>query len=115
MTARVRPPDRDLVRPQLASPVTIIVDEEPVTGTLGQSIAGVILASGRLNLRRTAGRGEPRGVFCGIGVCFDCLITVNGLPDVRGCQRRAADGDRVLTQSEPRRGDAQGTDGGRDG
>jgi predicted molibdopterin-dependent oxidoreductase YjgC len=111
----MRPRDRDLVRPQLASTVTITVDEEPVTGTLGQSIAGVILASGRLELRRTAGHGELRGVFCGIGVCFDCLVTVNGLQDVRGCQRRAADGDRVLTHSDARRGDAQGTDGGRDG
>jgi predicted molibdopterin-dependent oxidoreductase YjgC len=38
-------------------------------------------------------------VFCGIGACFDCLLTVNGIPDVRACRRRATDGDEIRTQS----------------
>ena len=62
------------------------------------AIAGVLLAYGRRSWRR-APSGGPRGIFCGIGVCFDCLVTVNGLPDVRACRRRARDGDVVTTQS----------------
>jgi hypothetical protein len=37
-------------------------------------------------------------VFCGIGVCFDCLVTVNGQPSVRACLAEARPGDRVETQ-----------------
>ncbi|WUI03438.1 (2Fe-2S)-binding protein [Spirillospora sp. NBC_00431] len=76
----------------------IWVDGESVTGVAGQTIAGVLLASGRRTWR-TGPSGAPRGVFCGIGVCFDCLVTVNGVRDVRACRRRARDGDTVNAQS----------------
>ncbi|WP_103342088.1 (2Fe-2S)-binding protein [Amycolatopsis sp. CA-126428] len=79
-------------------PITITVDGETVTGAAGQTVAGVLLAAGRLSWRTTRS-GAPRGVFCGIGACFDCLLTVNGVADVRACRRRAADGDEVRTQS----------------
>ncbi|BAU81154.1 FAD dependent oxidoreductase [Streptomyces laurentii] len=79
-------------------PLRITVDGEPVDGIAGQTIAGVLLAAGRLAWRR--GRsGAPRGVFCGIGVCFDCLVTVGDERDVRACRRRARDGDVVTTQT----------------
>lgn len=81
--------------------VTVTLDGKEVTGTAGQSIAAVFLASGRVSWRRTAVGDRPRGVFCGIGVCFDCLAVVNGLSDVRTCQRRAVDGDVVETQHHP--------------
>ena len=80
---------------------TVTVDGEPVPVVAGQTIAGVLLARGRVAWRVTAGKGRPRGVFCGIGVCFDCLVTVNGLRDVRACQRRAADGDVIETDPIP--------------
>ncbi|MEU1629411.1 (2Fe-2S)-binding protein [Streptomyces sp. NPDC020096] len=79
-------------------PLRITVDGEPVDGVAGQSLAGVLLAAGRLAWRRGPS-GAPRGVFCGIGACFDCLLTVNGVRDVRACRRRAADGDVVETQN----------------
>ena len=79
------------------TPIAILVDGARTPGVAGQTIAGVLLAQGRLAWRRTP-RGRPRGVFCGIGVCYDCLVTVNGLRDVRACQRRAADGDVVTLQ-----------------
>jgi hypothetical protein len=79
--------------------LTVTVDGEPVPGFAGQTIAGLMLAQGRLAWRGTARRGRPRGLFCGIGVCFDCLVVVNGLRDVRACQRRAVDGDVVETEA----------------
>ncbi len=85
--------------------VTITVDGEPVSGVLGQTLAGVLLASGRGVWRRTAGAGRPRGVFCGIGVCFDCLAEVNGVAEVRCCQRLAADGDVLLFHAGADRGE----------
>jgi D-hydroxyproline dehydrogenase subunit gamma len=53
----------------------------------GQTVAAVLHAQG-------SGR-----IFCGIGVCFDCVVTVNGISGVRACQRVAADGDDVRTVS----------------
>ncbi|WP_030622037.1 (2Fe-2S)-binding protein [Streptomyces sclerotialus] len=79
-------------------PLQITVDGDPVEGVAGRSIAGILLAAGRTSWR-TARSGAPRGVFCGIGVCFDCVLTVNGVPDVRACRRRATDGDVVTTQT----------------
>ncbi|MEU8817575.1 (2Fe-2S)-binding protein [Actinoplanes sp. NPDC048796] len=76
-----------------------MVDDVPLAGLAGQTIAGVLMAAGRQSWRTTGRRSRPRGVFCGIGVCFDCLVTVNGLPDVRACQRHAADGDEVTTHA----------------
>jgi predicted molibdopterin-dependent oxidoreductase YjgC len=101
MTARLLPFSDDPIRPFAPTSVTISFDGEPIAGVAGQSIAGVILASGPLAFRRTSVSGRPRGVFCGIGVCFDCLVEVNGNRDVRACQRRASDGDVVVTQHDP--------------
>ncbi len=100
MTARLLPPELDPIEPDPAAPVAISVDGETLTGLAGQSIAGVMLASGRMSWRTTAVRRRPRGVFCGIGVCFDCLVTVNGVRDVRACQRVAHEGDTVIVQDE---------------
>ncbi|MBU2666166.1 (2Fe-2S)-binding protein [Actinoplanes bogorensis] len=69
-----------------------------MAGLDGQTVAGVLMANGRLAWRTTRA-GRPRGVFCGIGVCHDCLVTINGLPDVRACQRRAVDGDTIATET----------------
>lgn len=98
MTSRRLPEHLDPVRPSAVSPITITVDGSPYTGVSGQTIAGVLLGAGRTSWRTATGSGRPRGLFCGIGVCFDCIATVNGIRDVRLCQRRAADGDEVVTQ-----------------
>ncbi|BCJ36450.1 hypothetical protein Athai_39530 [Actinocatenispora thailandica] len=97
MSSRAIRPDADVLG-RADRPVTILVDGTPVTGIAGQSIAGVLLAAGR-TAWRYGPTGGARGVFCGIGVCFDCLLTVNGIPDVRACRRRARDGDVIATQS----------------
>jgi predicted molibdopterin-dependent oxidoreductase YjgC len=100
MAPRLLPFAEDPAHPAPPTPLAITVDGERVSGLLGQSIAGVVLAGGVLGLRRTSEAGRPRGVFCGIGVCYDCLVEVNGQRDVRACQRRAVDGDEVRTQHD---------------
>jgi hypothetical protein len=100
MTARVVPPDEDPIRPAPAGRLTVRFQGEELSGLQGQTLAGVILGSGRLDWRRTSREGRPRGLFCGIGVCFDCLVVVNGQRDVRACQRRARDGDTVEIQHD---------------
>jgi D-hydroxyproline dehydrogenase subunit gamma len=78
--------------------VNVRVDGEEVAARSGQTVAGLLLGTGRVYWRTTRGGGRPRGVFCGIGACFDCLVVVNGVPDVRACQRLVEDGDEIRTQ-----------------
>jgi len=100
MVSRRLPPTQDPIAPAAADALHIELDGTTVDGLRGQTIAGVLLGSGVLAWRRTSRTGSPRGVFCGIGVCFDCIVTVNGQRDVRACQRRASDGDRIEIQHD---------------
>ena len=77
--------------------VTITVDGIPIQTFQGETIAGALLANGQRAWRRTA-QGEPRGLFCGIGICFDCTVTVDGVPFVRACLTPVTDGMDVKTE-----------------
>lgn len=82
-------------------PVRISVDGRPVDSYLGESVAAAMIAdSGELALRRTAG-GEARGLFCGMGVCFECLVVVDDVPNTRACMTWVRDGMTVRTQVGP--------------
>jgi predicted molibdopterin-dependent oxidoreductase YjgC len=78
--------------------VIVVVDGTPVTAQPGQTVAALLLTLGQTSWRTTRRLGRPRGVFCGIGACFDCLVVVNGMADVRACVREVADGDVVTAQ-----------------
>jgi hypothetical protein len=78
--------------------IRFVFDDAELTATPGQSIAAALIAAGRRSWRTTRGSGEPRGAFCGIGVCFDCLVMVNGRPNQRACLIEVRPGDRVESQ-----------------
>lgn len=80
--------------------VTITVDGLAVTAYAGETVAAALLAEGVAATRRTPG-GAPRGVFCGMGVCFDCLAVVDGLPNTRTCMTWARDGMDVRLHDGP--------------
>lgn len=80
--------------------VTIIVDGDRVRAYPGETVAGALLAAGHRAWRRTRNNGEARGLFCGMGVCFDCMVTVDGRPHVRVCVTPVEDGMVVETQRE---------------
>lgn len=67
---------------------------EPIEAEQGQSIAAALMAAGIHAWRDTRG-GSPRGLFCGIGVCFDCLVTVDGESGQRACMIPLAEGMEV--------------------
>lgn len=78
--------------------VEIFVDGRPVQAFEGESIAAALLASGRRTLRMTTRLHGPRGMYCGIGVCFDCAMTVDGRPNIRTCQTPVRAGMRIESQ-----------------
>lgn len=79
-------------------PVQIVVDGRPVRAFEGESVAAALLAEGQRSLRKTARLGKPRGLYCGMGICFDCVMTIDGRPGVRTCQTPVRDGMRIHTQ-----------------
>jgi D-hydroxyproline dehydrogenase subunit gamma len=91
------PDDRDPIQ-RGDTPITIMFGDRELAGVTGQTLAGVLLGNGIMSWRADVD-GRPRGLFCGIGVCFDCVATVNDHADVRLCRRRAHDGDRVAPQA----------------
>jgi D-hydroxyproline dehydrogenase subunit gamma len=77
--------------------VEVVLDGRPVQAYEGETLAAVLLAEGEIATRTTVG-GEPRGIFCGMGVCFDCLVVVDGVPNTRACMTWVRDGMRVSRQ-----------------
>jgi predicted molibdopterin-dependent oxidoreductase YjgC len=77
----------------------VFLDGRPIVAYEGESVAAALLASGVRTFRTSAVRGEPRGPYCGMGTCFECAITVDGEPNVRGCRVQVRDGMRLTTQS----------------
>lgn len=78
--------------------ITLIVDGEAVHAFEGEPIATALLAAGRRVFRHTTKRDEPRGVFCALGRCTDCVMVVDGRPNVRTCVTAARDGMVIETQ-----------------
>lgn len=74
---------------------SITVNGEPLEAYTGESIATVLAAAGYRAFRTTDASDSPRGIFCGMGICFDCLVTVNGLPNQRACMTEARKGCEV--------------------
>ncbi|MFB6620264.1 (2Fe-2S)-binding protein [Streptomyces sp. NPDC085524] len=89
---------RSLVGGSPQAQFTIGFDGRELPAQAGQSIAAVLWAAGILAWRTTRDGGAPRGAFCGIGSCYDCLVTVNGRPNQRACLVPARAGDTVTTQ-----------------
>ena len=78
--------------------VHLLVDEEAIVAYEGETVAAALLAAGRRAFRHTVS-SEPRGIFCGIGLCFDCLVTVEGVGNVRACLTPVREGMKVITSS----------------
>ena len=63
------------------------VDGRELEACAGDSVASALLANG-IRALRNGPDGAPRGLFCGIGICFDCLVTIDGRPGLRACMVR---------------------------
>ncbi|SCG16604.1 2Fe-2S iron-sulfur cluster binding domain-containing protein [Micromonospora echinofusca] len=80
--------------------MTFTFDGRPVPTDGRRTIAAALLAAGIRSWRRTRVGARPRGIFCGIGICFDCLVRVNGTPSQRACLVVARPGDVVETHDD---------------
>ena len=80
-----------------AERVRFTFDGTPMEAEAGQTAGAALLAAGVRSWRRTRAGGQLRGLFCGIGACFDCLVDVNDDRAVRACLVPGREGDQVRT------------------
>jgi sarcosine oxidase subunit alpha len=79
--------------------VTFSYNGQPVSGYVGEPIAMALWAAGIKALRQDMRSGEGRGMYCGIGHCFECRVTVGGIPNVQSCLE-PVQADLVVTGEE---------------
>ena len=78
--------------------VQFTYDGKTMEGFEGEPIAIALRSNGVLIHRYTARRNEPRGIFCAIGRCTDCIMVVDGVPNVRTCVEPLKEGMVIQTQ-----------------
>jgi predicted molibdopterin-dependent oxidoreductase YjgC len=83
-----------------SEPWTLFFDGQPVPARDGDSVASALLAAGVRVTRQTQLSGAPRGPWCMMGACFDCVAIVDGRRGVRTCMTQAREGLRVVTQRD---------------
>jgi len=71
------------------NPFTIRVDGEPVMAYHGETLAAVLLAAGKMVMRKTFKGHMGRGYYCGMGICHECLVELGDGTKVRSCQTLA--------------------------
>jgi len=76
------------------STVTIFVDGAPLETHLGETVAAALVARGDAAIRLTRG-GSARGLYCGMGVCFECLVVADGVPNTRACMTWVREGMEI--------------------
>jgi sarcosine oxidase subunit alpha len=78
--------------------VRISVDGNAVEARAGDTVAAALLAAGVAHCRTTPVSGAPRAPYCMMGVCFDCLVTIDGVGNRQGCLVHVRDGMCVESQ-----------------
>jgi sarcosine oxidase subunit alpha len=80
------------------TPVAITVDGKAVHASSGDTVAAALLAAGIDHCRTTPVTGAPRAPYCLMGVCFDCLVSIDGVGSRQACLVPVREGMKVETQ-----------------
>lgn len=89
MYRRLAPPSR---------PIRFTFEGHVVEAETGDTVAAALLTAGLGPFRETPGNGAPRAAFCMMGICFDCLVSIDGEPNRQACLVEARDGMVVARQ-----------------
>ncbi len=88
---------RFLMLPETGNRMRFTLDDKPVTAPVGVTLAAALLAHSGDWTRQTA-QGTSRTAFCMMGVCFDCLVEVDGTPNTQACMTPLREGMIVRRQ-----------------
>ncbi|MCK5509894.1 MAG: (2Fe-2S)-binding protein [Desulfobacterales bacterium] len=82
---------------QRGNKITLMVNGQKILAYEGEFVHAALTAAG-IRSFRTSKTGEPRGVFCGMGICYECLVTINNIPDQRACMTLVKDKMEIITE-----------------
>ena len=77
--------------------IEITINGKSFTACAGQTVLSALVASGYKAFRKSRKTCEPRGPLCGMGVCYECLVTINDHPNQRACMMEVEDRMEVVT------------------
>ena len=80
---------------QRSKQVFIVVNGKKIQAFEGETLLAALIASGIRKIRNSSVSKEPRGGLCGMGVCYDCLVTLDGVTNVRACMTYVEDGMEI--------------------
>lgn len=84
-------------RPRRSS-IQVEVDGLPVSAFAGESVAAVLMVAGTRIFTQASRSNLARTIYCGMGVCHQCLVTVDGVRDVRACMTKIRPGMEIETR-----------------
>jgi len=90
----------DLPAVERGNSIEVTVDGRKVQAFEGELVSTVLQAEGIAVFGRKHQTGRPSSVYCGMGVCYECLVTINGTPNLRACQTYAADQMTIETAGQ---------------
>lgn len=82
--------------------ITVYIEGQPVKIRQGDSAAAAVLVAGLQPSRTTVVSGSGRAPYCMMGVCFECLLKIDGVENVQGCMTPACDGMQIVSQQQAR-------------
>jgi sarcosine oxidase subunit alpha len=85
---------------QRGKPVNITVDGKPIEAYQGETVAAAMLAAGIQTFNKSHKHKQPRSLYCGMGVCYECLVTINGVHAQRACVTFVEEGMAIETKRE---------------
>jgi predicted molibdopterin-dependent oxidoreductase YjgC len=80
--------------------LNIHVDGNPIEAYEGETVAAALIAAGISTFRFSHDHKQPRGIYCGMGICYECLVTINGVHAQRACVTQVTEGMQIETCKE---------------
>jgi sarcosine oxidase subunit alpha len=96
--------EHPVLGPRTGKRIKFVFDGQTFEALEGETVAFALWGAGVRVLGHDERQGHPRGLSCGIGHCYNCRVTIDGVPDVRSCVTPVAEGMQVRSQHGPEKG-----------
>jgi sarcosine oxidase subunit alpha len=77
--------------------LTLFINGEKSVAHEGETVHAALIAAGVTAFGKTRKLEQPCGTLCGMGICYQCLVTINGVPDQRACMNKVAQDMEIIT------------------
>lgn len=86
------------LRPATSKMINVIVNGIQISAPKGQTVWATMALANQIITRKSVLLTQDRSAYCAMGVCFECLIEIDGIPNQQACLRKVCDGMIISTQ-----------------